>query len=91
MLAASLLLALLTLGYAALCAGSPFTTCTRCQGSGKRRTPADRSAGRCRPCKGTGLRVRLGRRLHTWWTRTHAHGNRTDPTHTDNPPSRGRH
>lgn len=86
MLAASLLLLALTLGYACACAAAPFRKCSRCAGTGKRSTPAGRSVGRCRPCTGTGWQVRAGRRLYTWWTRTHHHGNRPNPT--DNPAPR---
>ncbi|MFF2074629.1 hypothetical protein ACFVXG_07720 [Kitasatospora sp. NPDC058162] len=63
--AAAACLMLVTLCYAVLCAVSPFTTCRKCSGFGAtapgrlRRRPQA-----CRRCHGSGLRLRLGRRLH---------------------------
>lgn len=55
-----------TLGYAALCAVSPFGRCRKCNGLGLihptrgfRRRPRP-----CKRCRATGLRLRIGRRLH---------------------------
>ncbi|MFJ7046908.1 hypothetical protein ACIQVC_26440 [Streptomyces sp. NPDC101112] len=60
-------LMLVTLGYSALCAGSPFGTCRKCNGFGFA-TTTDRK-GRpkrgksCRRCRATGKRIRAGRWL----------------------------
>ena len=55
-----------TLGYAALCAVSPFGRCRKCSGLGHiqptrgfRRRPKP-----CKRCRATGLRLRIGRRIH---------------------------
>lgn len=72
-----LLLLTLTLGYATLCAASPFGTCRRCKGrplARRRPLTLGRIFGRrpyrrvCRRCHDTGIRLRLGRRLynHLW-------------------------
>jgi DnaJ-class molecular chaperone len=58
-----LLLLLLTLGYSLACAVWPFVPCPRCHGSTKRRAPIGRAVRICRRCRGTGLRLRLGRRM----------------------------
>lgn len=61
---------ILTLGGAAAalwyvihCAFWPFAACWRCGGDGKFRSGSGRSWRRCRRCKGSGERVRLGRRI----------------------------
>jgi hypothetical protein len=68
-----LLLLTLTLGYAAVCAASPFGTCRRCHGQPPARRRAltpGRIFGRspyrrvCRRCHDTGIRLRIGRRLY---------------------------
>lgn len=53
-------------GYAAHCWQWPFAACLKCGGEGKARSGSGRSWRRCRRCKGSGERVRLGRRLWTW-------------------------
>jgi len=53
-------------GYAVACALWPFADCTRCKGSGKKRSPSGRAFRRCRKCKGSGRRVRTGRRVFVW-------------------------
>lgn len=73
LLTAACLLAV-TLGYAALCAASPFGDCRACGGLGfplqfdrhgkpKRGKP-------CRRCKGIGKRIRVGRHLFNIANRT---------------------
>jgi hypothetical protein len=65
-----------TVGYAVGCWIKPFTVCHRCAGSGTAApTTLDRLRGRvtspralrgrpdCRHCRGSGLRLRIGRRL----------------------------
>jgi DnaJ-class molecular chaperone len=63
-------------GYAVACWWAPFTDCGRCEGRGERTTWLLRRTVRCAPCKGTGRRVRLGRRLHTRAARLHDRGTR---------------
>lgn len=61
-------------GYAVLCAVKPFAPCRRCHGTGgverfgKPRT--------CPRCRGRRLRLRVGRRAHNAWRRTHDAGTR---------------
>ncbi len=81
MLAASLTAAFLTLCYAAACAAHPFKRCRACGGRGRTRSRHGRTSRPCRRCRGTGRQLRAGRRLHIWWTRTHAAGTRPDPKH----------
>ncbi|MEU4092997.1 hypothetical protein [Streptomyces sp. NPDC026673] len=56
-----------TLGYAALCAGSPFGRCRTCAGLGfaltHDRKGRPKRGKACRRCKGTGHRIRAGRWL----------------------------
>lgn len=60
--------------YSVLCAVKPFAPCRRCAGTaeierfGKPRT--------CPRCRGRKLRLRLGRRAHNAWRRTHDAGAR---------------
>jgi len=49
--------------YAAACAVWPFTSHGRCNGSGKLRSPGGRAWRRCPGCRGTGTKLRVGRRL----------------------------
>lgn len=64
----ALLLAALAVGYAAyyllVCWLIPFGPCRLHQGP------------TCSPCAGTGRRVRLGRRLHTWLRSEYHNSNR---------------
>ncbi|GAB2915505.1 hypothetical protein GCM10022245_57640 [Streptomyces mayteni] len=77
---ASLALLLVTLGYFALCAVSPFGRCRKCEGIGFRLTTT--RAGRprrgrdCRRCKGVGLRIRTGRRVLNHLDRIRRNANR---------------
>ncbi|TCB95813.1 hypothetical protein E0H26_18600 [Micromonospora zingiberis] len=61
-----LLASLATLGYAAwyliLCSVSPWERCRRCHGARSHRT-AIGTRRDCPRCDGTGIRVRIGRRL----------------------------
>jgi len=59
----------LTAGYLLLCAASPYTQCS-CAGGPRRRL--------CRRCRGTGHRLRPGRRLINHMARTRARA--TGPT-----------
>jgi hypothetical protein len=72
-----LLASLLGLWYAAACAAQPFTLCYRCRGTGT----GTLSHNQCPACKGTGHRLRNGRRLSNYRTRTYRDAHR--PTSTD--------
>jgi len=61
-------------GYAVLCAVKPFAPCRRCSGAGVvERFGKPRACPRCR---GRKLRLRVGRRAHNAWRRTHQAGTR---------------
>lgn len=47
--------------YAGVCWHWPFTGCKRCAGTGRRASPSGKNWRRCRPCKGSGTRIRRGR------------------------------
>lgn len=70
----------LTLGYAALCAISPYGPCRSCNGFGFHLTTT--LSGRpkrgrdCRRCKGHGIRLRLGRRIFNFFAALRRNGNR---------------
>jgi len=58
--------------YAVLCAVKPFAPCRRCHGTGGiQRFGKPRT---CTRCRGDGLRLRVGRRAHNAWRRTHDAG-----------------
>ena len=61
-------------GYVVVCAVWPFANCRRCGGEGKFLSPFGGSWRRCKRCSGSGERVRVGRRLWTWWTATWSKG-----------------
>lgn len=61
-------------GYLAACAIWPFTSCARCDGRGKFRSPSGRAWRGCRRCKGSGARLRYGRRVWNYLHRTHQRG-----------------
>ena len=78
-IAASLLcptLVFVTLGYAIVCAVSPFGTCRRCAGLGRIGAARGRRTHACRRCDATGIRIRLGRHLYHQATRIHRDGTR---------------
>jgi hypothetical protein len=66
--------------YLISCAIWPFRSCRNCGGLGRFRSPSGRAWRNCHACKGTGGKVRLGRRVWTYLTRTHdrAHRSRRD-------------
>lgn len=53
-------------GYVAVCSFWPWGSCRWCRGGRKYSWFSDRYWRDCRRCKGTGRRVRLGRRVWTW-------------------------
>jgi hypothetical protein len=65
---------LVALVYAVACALWPFAACWVCHGDGKKRSPSGRSWRRCRWCKGTGQRLRVGRKIANYATRTRRRG-----------------
>jgi hypothetical protein len=78
-IAASLLcpaLTVVTIGYAAVCAISPFGTCRRCKGLGRIGAARGRRSRPCRRCDAAGIRIRLGRHLYHQATRVHRDGTR---------------
>ena len=81
---AILALLAVTLGYAGVCAASPFGPCRKCRGLGYALTTDRKGRAKrgkaCRRCRTTGLRLRTGRRLHNAWRRIHAAGTRPTPT-----------
>lgn len=67
------LLAVVT--YSAACWIRPFSACGRCSGTGKHRSPSAKAWRKCRWCKGSGMKLRFGRRAWTWTHRTYSKGN----------------
>lgn len=49
--------------YLLTCAVWPFGKCRKCKGVGKFKSPFGKAYRHCPRCKGTGLRVRLGRHI----------------------------
>lgn len=62
-------------GYSALCAVKPFGPCRRCKGDGARANRKGRMEP-CRRCHQTGLRLRVGRRIHNRASALHRAGTR---------------
>lgn len=59
-----ILLALLGLAlYITACVIWPFGACRKCAGLGRFRSPTGRAWRACKHCRGTGARVRTGRRI----------------------------
>ena len=57
-------------GYLLACRIWPFTGCPRCDALGRIHSPGGKSWRECRKCKGTGRRLRIGRRLWNHHERT---------------------
>lgn len=53
-------------GYWIACAFWPFAACAWCGGDGRKKSPSGKYWRPCRRCKGTGTRVRTGRRVWNW-------------------------
>ena len=64
------------IGYALACAIWPFGSCARCRGDGKLRSPSGKAWRRCKRCKGTGARLRIGRRVLNRWSDTAQRGSK---------------
>jgi hypothetical protein len=73
-----LILAALTgaAAYTFACWIWPFRACTKCGGIGRFRSPTGRAWRPCRRCKGSGAKLRTGRRILTYLTRTHRNSTR---------------
>jgi hypothetical protein len=56
----------LAAGYALLCYGLPFGRCYRCKKTGSHPRLITRKLTICRRCKGSGLRLRHGRRIFNY-------------------------
>lgn len=69
------LTAVAILAYSVLCAASPFGPCRACKGDGAKLTPRGITKP-CRRCKTTGLRLRVGRRIHNRASAFHRAGTR---------------
>ncbi|MFE3327542.1 hypothetical protein [Streptomyces sp. NPDC059176] len=69
-----------TFGYGALCAGSPFGTCRKCNGFGfamdTDRKGRPKRGKSCRRCRATGKRIRVGRWLFNRAQRIYREGTR---------------
>jgi hypothetical protein len=68
----SILAAVITFRYLTLCWIKPFRACRKCGGRGRLATPLGRLTRQCRRCRGTGLRLRLGRHAINHYRRIHA-------------------
>ncbi|WP_329312155.1 hypothetical protein [Streptomyces sp. NBC_01262] len=71
-------LLLITLGYFAVCAASPFGRCRKCSGWGfamkHDRKGALKRGKDCRRCKATGRRIRVGRWIYNRASRIYREG-----------------
>lgn len=67
---------LITFGYILACWADPFPKCSTCTGSGRRRIRGGRAWRDCRRCRGTGHRLRLGRRIYNAVHQLAREGNR---------------
>lgn len=77
---------IVTVRYLGLCWVKPFRPCRKCVGRGRLATPLGRLTRQCRRCRGTGLRLRLGRHVINRYRRIHADAHRptrpVDPART---------
>jgi hypothetical protein len=46
----------------------PYTSCRRCGGGGRKRSPSGKNWRPCRKCKGSGTRLRTGRKITNFLT-----------------------
>lgn len=56
--------------YLIACWWFPFAACRWCEGGGKKRSSSGRAWRKCWRCKGTGSRLRFGRKVGNWLART---------------------
>jgi hypothetical protein len=52
--------------YSAVCWFWPYTACSWCEGKGKHRSPSGKNWRPCWRCKGSGRKLRRGRRMMEW-------------------------
>lgn len=72
---------LLIAGYVERCYNAPFRNCWRCHGIGRFHPRHSRLGWRrCRRCRGTGLRLRIGRRVFNALYRLYADANHEPST-----------
>ncbi|WP_020388539.1 hypothetical protein [Kribbella catacumbae] len=57
--------------YLLTCLVWPFGKCRRCKGAGKFKSPFGNAYRHCGKCDGSGLRVRIGRKVISYYRRTH--------------------
>jgi hypothetical protein len=76
---AAVLITCALIAYAGLCWLLPFSRCHACHATGTRRRLLSRRLRPCRCCRGTGRRLRYGRRATNYAVRIH-HAARTRPT-----------
>ena len=80
------LTAMITFRYFMLCWIKPFRACRKCDGRGRLATPLGRLTRQCRRCRGTGLRLRIGRHAINHYRAIHTDAHRptraTDPVGT---------
>jgi hypothetical protein len=81
-IAAVLIPFVITFRYLVLCWIAPFRPCRKCDGRGRLATPLGRLTRQCRRCRGTGIRLRLGRHVINHYRRIHADATRP-PAATD--------
>ncbi|MGC4940501.1 hypothetical protein [Kribbella sp. DT2] len=60
--------------YLFTCAVWPFGKCRRCKGAGKFKSPFGNAFRHCGRCDGSGLRVRFGRKVISYYRRTRSAG-----------------
>ncbi len=65
------LLSIVTVCYLGTCWVWPFANCRRCGGLGRFHSPSGRAWRPCRRCKGSGGRLRFGRRVLNLIRRLH--------------------
>ncbi|WP_112248799.1 hypothetical protein [Kribbella monticola] len=58
--------------YLFTCLVWPFGKCCRCKGAGKFKSPFGNAYRHCGKCEGSGLRVRVGRKVINYYRRTRA-------------------
>ena len=70
----ALVVTVCTVFYLLTCAVWPFGKCRRCKGVGKFKSPFGNAFRHCGRCDGSGLRVRFGRKVISYYRRTRSLG-----------------
>ncbi|MEV8373067.1 hypothetical protein AB0P21_10050 [Kribbella sp. NPDC056861] len=68
----ALIVTVVAVFYLLTCAVWPFGKCRRCKGVGKFKSPFGNAFRHCGRCDGSGLRVRFGRKVISYYRRTHS-------------------